>query len=264
LDPPTCTRRTVACRLLAVARMRTASVLASLSLFAIGCAADSSDGRDPGTDDVDDLDVKQDGAARPVGLYKLVDPNSFEEGWPRMEYFDLRRDDTFYTYEIGPVDNNGNFEEGYTSYFGTYSLTRDRWANKYIRVRPEDGGSWRYKYKLDGDTLSFFYRSGEVGWTMKRQADPTAEHLARIREVFEAGTNRRAINDRASVHPDALWSRFYDLRDTGDYRLYTINVDGTVHYLITGEGMVEIYAANNQLLAAALDGDTWEWTEGLF
>jgi hypothetical protein len=243
--------------------MRSAFILTSSLSVVIGCAAESADVRDSGTDDVEDLDAKQDGAVRPLGLYELDDPNSFEEGWPRMVYLDLRRDDTFYTYELGPVDNNGNFEEGYNSYFGTYALTRDRWDNKYVRVRV-DGSTWRYKYKLDGNTLSFFYRTGEVGWTMTRQPDPTAEHLARIREVFEAGTNRRAINSRAYIHPDALWSRYYDLDDTGNYSLFTINVDGTVHYGITGEGMVEIYAVNNQLLAAALDGDTWEWTEDLF
>src|SRR5687767_11986629 len=167
------------------ARMR--ALLVSLTL--VGCAtAPAAPGRDVASDDIDDIEAKQDGAVRPRGIYKLVDPNSFEEGWPRMEWLDLRKDDTFYTYEIGPVDNNGNFEEGYNSYFGTYGLTKDRYNNKYIRVRV-DGDTWRYKYKLEGDTLSFFYRSGEVGWVMKRQADPTATQLSRIRDVFEAGTN---------------------------------------------------------------------------
>ena len=37
-----------------------------------------------------------------------------------------------------------------------------------------------------------------------------------------------------------------------------------VAVLVAGEGMVEVYAANNQLLAAALDGaDGWEWTADL-
>lgn len=235
-----------------------------VSLALAGCAtAPAGTSRDVAIDDVDDAEAKQDGAARPLGIYKLVDPSSFEEGWPRMEWLDLRRDDTFYVYEIGPVDNNGNFEEGYNSYFGTFSLTRDRYSNKYVRVKV-DGDSWRYKYKLEGDILSFFYRNGEVGWRMKRQADPTAAQLGRIRDVFEAGTNRRKINNRASVHPDALWSRFYDLRDVGNYELFTLNVDGAVFYGITGADMVEIYAVNNQLVAAALYGNDWEWTEDLF
>lgn len=237
-----------------------ASVL-SLTLAA-GCAISATESHDTGTDDVVDLEAKND-AARPLGLYKLLDPNSFEEGWPRMEYLDLRRDDTFYTYEIGPVDNNGNFEEGYNSYFGTFTLTKDRYQNKYVRVKV-DGDSWRYKYKVEGDTISFFYRNGEVGWRMERQPDPTAAHLERIREVFESGEHRRRTNSRASSHPDAVWSRYYDLQDLGDYGVYTLNVDGTVHYMVTGQGMVEIYAANNQLLAAALDGETWEWTEDLW
>lgn len=241
--------------------MRSALLLVSLSL-AVGCADSGLDGRDVASDDVTDPDAKAD-AARPVGLFKLIDPNSFEEGFPRMEYLDLRRDDTFYTYEVGPVDNNGNFEEGYNSYFGTFTLTKDRYANKYLRVKV-DGSSWRYKYKVEGDTLSFFYRGGEVGWKMKRQADPTAAHLDRIRTVFESGQNRRRANTRASSHPDAVWSRYYDVQDIGDYGVYTLNVDGTVHYMLLGQGMVEIYAANNQLLAAALDGDTWEWTEDLW
>lgn len=239
-------------------------LVALVSSLTVGCATTPQDsGRDVASDDSDDLDAKQDGAARPVGLYTLIDPGSFEEGRPRMEFLDLRRDDTFYTYELGPVDNNGNFEEGYDSYFGTFALTKDRYANRYLRVRPDGGGSWRYKYTLDGDKLSFYYRTGEIGWSMERQADPPATQLARIRAVFEAGTNRRRINTRASSHPDALWSRFYDLRETGTYGTYTLNVDGTVYYMITGQGMVEIYAANNQLVAAALEGDDWEWTEDL-
>jgi len=229
----------------------------------VGCAADVPEGRDLATDDVVDPDAKSD-AARPVGIYTLIDPNSFEEGWPRMEHLDLRRDDTFYIYDIGPVDNNGNFEEGYNSYFGTYTLNKDRYGNKYLRVKNEDNASWRYKYKVVGDELQFFYRTGEIGWRMHREADPTPAHLARIREVFEAGTGRRKVNDRASIHPDAVWSRLYDIRDTGDYSIYTLNVDNTVHYMLLGEGMVEIYAQNNQLLAAALDGNEWEWTEDLF
>src|SRR5262245_39080763 len=151
--------------------MRLAYLFVASSIV-VGCASSIPSGRDVATDDVVDPDAKAD-AARPLGLYKLIDPGSFEEGFPRMEYLDLRRDDSFYTYEVGPVDNNGNFEEGYNSYFGTFTLTKDSHANKYIRVKV-DGSSWRYKYSIDGDTLSFFYRTGEIGWTMKHQADPTS------------------------------------------------------------------------------------------
>lgn len=242
--------------------MRSGLLLCALSVIA-GCAADVPDGRDPATDDIVDEDAKTD-AARPVGIYELIDPYSFDEGWPRMEHLDLRRDDTFYVYEIGPAMlDDYNFGEGYNSYFGTYTLNKDRYGNRYLRVK-SDGESWRYKYKVVGGELHFFYRTGEVGWKMRRLDDPTPQHLARIREVFESGANRRKVNDRASSHPDAVWSHFYDVRESGDYGVYSLNVDGTVHYMLLGEGMVEIYAKNNQLLAAALDGDTWEWTEDLF
>ena len=238
-------------------------VAAALSVF-VGCASDSMDeARDTASDDVVDDEAKTD-AARPVGIYELIDPSSFEEGWPRMEHLDLRRDDTFYIYEIGPVLDEGNFSEGYNSYFGTYTYNKDRYGNRYLRVTNERGNSWRYKYKVVNDELQFFYRNGEVGWRMRHLADPSAAHLARIREVFESGTNRRKVSDRASIHPDAVWSRYYDVQDIGDYGVYTLNVDGTVHYMLLGQGKVEIYAKNNQLLAAALDGDTWEWTEDLF
>ena len=231
----------------------------------VGCATDdAAPPRDERTDDVEDPEAKLDGAAKPLGLYSLIDPNSFEEGWPRMEYLDLRRDGTFYVYELGPVDNNGNFEEGYNSYFGTYSLTKDGWGNKYLRIKPDDGGSWRDKYKLDGDTLSFFYRTGEIGWRMKRAPEFTRADRDAVEAAWEANTGRRKITNRASAHPDALWSRLYDLDDTGTYTLYTFRAGGEVRYAITGEGMVEVYAANNQLLAAALDGtDGWEWTADL-
>jgi hypothetical protein len=70
---------------------------------------------------------------------------------------------------------------------------------------------------------------------------------------------------RASVHPDAVWSRYYDLRDTGNYAIYTINVDGEVHYMLLGDELVEIYAANNQLLAEATRTDAgWTWNDELF
>lgn len=247
--------------------MKTPSLLLSIvPVFAlVGCATDDTTSRDERTDDVEDPDAKLDGAAKPLGIYTLIDPNSFEEGWPRMESLDLRRDGTFYVYEIGPVDNNGNFEEGYNSYFGKYTLTKDRYNNKYIRIKPDGGtSSWREKYKLEGDTISFFYRSGEVGWRMKRGAEFTTADRAKVEAAWESNTGRRKINNRASAHPDAIWSRFYDLRDTGDYSLYTLNVGGTTRYALTGQGMVEIYAANNQLLAAALDGaDGWEWTADL-
>src|SRR5688500_8196935 len=132
-------------------RMKAPSLLlAVVPMFAlVGCATDDDTSRDERTDDVEDPDAKLDGAAKPLGLYSLIAPNSFEEGWPRMVSLDLRRDGTFYVYEIGPVDNNGNFEEGYNSYFGKYTLTRDGWGNKYLRIKPDDGGSWREKYKLD-------------------------------------------------------------------------------------------------------------------
>ncbi len=236
------------------------------ALVVVGCTGasgdDSPQGRDLATDDVVDTDARSD-AARPVGIYTLVDPDSFEEGWPRMVHLDLRRNDTVYVYEIGPSLDEGNFGEGYTSYFGTYTLNKDRYGNRYLRVKNHEGSSWRYKYKVDGDHLRFLYRSGEVGWSMKREADPTPEHLARIQQVFEAGTNRRKA-DRASSHPDAVWSRFYELRDLGDYGVYTLNVDGTVHYMVEGESQVEIYARNNQFLAAAQYGNDWEWTADLF
>ncbi len=246
--------------------MKAPSLLLSLApMFAlVGCATDDMTSRDDGTDDVEDPDAKLDGAVKPLGLYSLIAPDSFEEGWPRMVSLDLRRDGTFYVYEIGPVDNNGNFEEGYNSYFGKYTLTKDGWGNKYLRIKPDDGGSWREKYKLDGDTLSFFYRSGEVGWKMKRATEFTTADRAKVEAAWEANTGRRKISSRASTHPDAMWTRFYHLDDLGDYSLYTFNVAGTTRYAITGQGMVEIYAANNQLLAAALDGaDGWEWTGDL-
>jgi len=250
---------------LTVGRMKTALALCAVSLF-VGCAADPADsGRDVATDDAVDPDAKTD-AARPVGIYELIDPLDFDEGMPRMEHLDLRRDDTFYTYEIGfSCDQDGyNCSEGYSSYFGTYTLNKDRYNNRYLRVRDERNESWRYKYKVSGDELHFYYRNGDVGWKMRRLEDPTAAHLARIEAVWESGDNRRKVNDRASTHPDAIWSRFYDLRETGDYAIYTVNVDGTVHYALYGEDMVEIYAKNNQLLAAALHGETWEWTGDLF
>ncbi|MFN0245475.1 MAG: hypothetical protein ACKV2T_01120 [Kofleriaceae bacterium] len=240
-------------------------LLAIVPMFAlVGCATEDTSTRDERTDDVEDLDAKLDGAAKPLGLYTLIDPNSFEEGWPRMVSLDLRRDGTFYVYDIGPVDNNGNFEEGYSSYFGKYTLTKDRYNNKYIRLKPDNGGSWREKYKLDGTTISFFYRTGEVGWRMKSAPEFTPADRAKVEAAWEANTGRRKITNRASAQPDALWSRFYDLRQRGDYTLYTFNAAGVTRYAITGEGMVEVYAANNQLLAAALDGELgWEWTADL-
>lgn len=246
--------------------MRTTALLFAFAplMTVVGCAGDAIPSHDERTDDVEDADAKLDGAVKPLGLYTLIDPDSFDEGWPRMVSLDLRRDGTFYVYELGPVDNNGNFEEGYNSYFGHYTLTKDRYDNKYVRLKPDSGGSWREKYKLDGTTISFFYRTGEVGWRMKRAPLFTQEDRSKVEAAWEANTGRRKITDRASAHPDALWARFYDLRDTGAYTLYSFRVDNVTRYAITGEGMVEVYAANNQLLAAALDGaEGWEWTADL-
>jgi hypothetical protein len=119
----------------------------------------------------------------------LIDPYSFDTGAPRMEHIDLRRDDTYYIYEIGPVDNYGNLDEGYNSYFGTFTYNRDGYGNTYIRVKHETYGTWRYKYELVNGELQFFYRTGEVGWRMRHLDDPTLAHVARIHEVFEVGTN---------------------------------------------------------------------------
>lgn len=243
--------------------MKTSVVALSVAVALGACATDAPVGRDTSSDDTVDPDAKTD-AAKPVGIYTLIDPDSFEEGYPRMEHLDLRRDGTFYIYEIGPVDNNGNFEEGYNSYFGTYTLNKDRYGNKYLRVK-NDGSSWRYKYKVAANgELDFFYRDGSIGWRMKHEADPTAAHLKRIRAVFEAGTNRRKLANRTSSSPDAVWSHYYEVQDAGNYGVYTLSVDGDVHYMLLGDSSVEIYAANNQLLASATKSQTWKWNEELF
>jgi len=239
------------------------SALALIAL--LGCAdATNDDGRDRATDDIEDAEAKLDGAVKPVGLYKLIDPYSFEEGMPRFEWLDLRRDGTFYIYEIGPVLDEGNFSEGYNSYFGTYTLTKDRYGNKYVRVSPERGGSWREKYTLAGDVASFYYRGGEVGWTMHREPALTAADRKAVRDGWESGEGRRKFSDRADVHPDAMWSRYYDIRDIAEYTLATLRVGDTVYYTLSGGGIVEIYAANNQLVAnGTIDGDRVTWNLAL-
>lgn len=222
--------------------------------------------RDVATDDI--ADDKTDAATPPVGLYQLTEGQDFEEGWPRQEFLDLRSDGTYYVYEIGPVLSEGNFEEGYSSYFGTYSFTRDGHGNRYLRVKPDDAvKGWRDKYTFEAGVLAFYYANGDVGWRMELGSQVTPDERARVREVIDAGTNRRRFTTRAKAHPDAVWARYYGVDVREDHELFTVNVDGVVRYAIQGPDRIEVFSKTNQLLARGTDAtfaagaNGWTWTE---
>jgi hypothetical protein len=243
------------------------SLVTSLLLGAMGaCATDPVlDGReqvDP-TGEVEDVEAKADGLTSMVGLYQLVNPDVFDEGQPRTTDLDLRSDGTFYERYIGPVDNNGNFEEGWGDARGTYKKVLDSHGNTYLRFTTANG-TWREKFKASGTTLNFYYRTGELGFSMKRAAHPAAAFIAKIKSSI--GTVAKTMINDNDVYkaPYAAADHYYDLRDTVQgLKMSSTTLDGKKLFLLqyngTGGTFSEVYAANGQLLARTAASDATKW-----
>jgi hypothetical protein len=230
--------------------------------FAAACATTT----DVEGEDFDDPDAKVDGPSQPSGMYTLVNPNSFDEGTPRIAFLDLRSDGTYYEKEFGPADNgDGNFQEGELEIFGDYKFTKDSHGNRYIRF---DGGftgdSFRWRFRTAANstaTLSFLYTDGDVGFKMHREVRPTATFVEGVKAGFSTAP-RTTIADPTPTHwtgelPEALSGRVIDLRVTDGDEMDTIKassfkVDGTKVYVLEWGKQaehVEIFAQDSQLLA---------------
>jgi hypothetical protein len=237
------------------------TLFAFVCVMAIGaCASEPQDARDLGSDDSADDEAKTD-AARPAGMFHVIDASSFGDDDLRIVDLDLRRNGSFYIDEVGFLPNGDH-----DRFFGGYAFRKDSAGNRFIRVRTEDGASWRYGYKVvDGD-LHFLDASGNVAWKMRQQRDPSTTHIDRVQEVFNTGKQRTPITTRTASQPEALWAQ----HDTsiGDWSVYTLTVDNKVHYVLENEDnynlTVDIYAQNNQLLATGFRAYGWVFDQDLF
>lgn len=244
--------------------------------FAIGCATDSVEG-----EDFDDPDAKADGPNQPSGLYKVIEPEGgFDEGQPRIAIMDLRSDGTYYSTEYGPVQyDEYNFGEGVSETFGAYRFTKDRYGNRFIRFTEDAArdtdNSWRWRFTATSTalSLSFIYRTGDVGFKMRRETRPTASFVNHVKEGFSSAT-RTTVYDPTPSHwtgeiPEALASRVTDLRiaypdHVDSIKASRISVDGSRVFILewsAPEAHVEIFALNSQLLAKTKTVEPLAWAE---
>jgi len=237
----------------------------AIGLFtcAAACAADST----PEGPDFDDPDAKADGITNPLGMYELMNPDSFEDE-PRIDRLDIRSDGTYYEEEQALVDaGDGNTETGWSETFGTFKFTKDRYGNRYIRFTDANDAdqTWRWKFKLhSGGTaqIDFIYATNEVGFSLKRQPRPTLTFVKDVKAAFTTAT-RTTIADPTPTHwtgelPDALAARVRELRIADEDHANTIkasamNVDGQkvfiVEWGVIDNQHAEVFAKNSQLLA---------------
>ena len=241
----------------------------------VGCV----DSGPPEGEDFDDPDAKADGVANPLGMYDLMNPDSFDDE-PRIDRLDIRSDGTYYEEEQSLVlADDYNTETGWSETFGTFKFTKDRYGNRYIRftdaVRPED--TWRWKFKPHGNgtaQIDFIYATNEVGFSMKRQTRPTATFVKDLKAAFPTA-HRTTISDPTPSHwtgalPDSLAARVRELRIADEDHSDTIKasyftVDGSkvyvVEYGVTDNQTVEIFAQNSQLLAKTKTVAPLVWAE---
>ena len=240
------------------------SLVASvLFVSLVGCAtSEVQEG-----EDFDDPDAKADGIANPLGMYHLMNPNSFDDE-PRIDMLDIRSDGTYYEEEQSPVDGgDGNIETGWSETFGTYKFTKDRYGNRYIRFTEagDTSNSWRWKFKPHGTgtaQIDFIYATREVGFSLKRDERPTATFVKAVKEGYATAT-RTAIADPTPSHwtgdlPDALAARVRDRRlfdedHANTIKAASIKIDGAKAYILewgaADNQQVEIFAQDSQLLA---------------
>lgn len=257
-------------------KMMTSTVVALLSTLAIaGCAMDST----PEGDDFDDPDAKADGAATPLGVYTLMNPDSFDDE-PRIDIVDIRSDGTYYEEEQALTDaGDGNYETGWSETFGTVRLTKDRYGNHYLRFtegsNPEN--TWRWKYKFHGtgtSRMDFIYNTGEVGFSMQRAPRPTATFVKDVKAAYGTATMTK-IADPTPSHwtgalPDALAARVRDLRISDEDHSDTLQassmkVDDAKTYVLewgtTDDRHIEIFAQDSQLLAVSKTVTPLAWAD---
>jgi hypothetical protein len=233
-----------------------------LCVSLVACATSEPEG-----EDFDDPDAKTDGVAYPLGVYRLMNPDSFDDE-PRIDVMDVRSDHTYYEEEQAPVDGgDGNIETGWSETFGTIRFTKDRYGHRYLRFTEglDHDNSWRWRYKTHGTgtaQLDFYYDTGEIGFSLKREERPTATFVKHVKAGYATAT-RTAIPDPTPSHwtgelPDALAARVRDLRLADEDHANTIKaayitVDSAKAYIlewgVPDNQQVEIFAQDSQLLA---------------
>lgn len=257
-------------------KMMTKTAVALLSALAIaGCATDGA----PEGEDFDDPDAKADGASTPLGVYTLMNPDSFDDE-PRIDIMDIRSDGTYYEEEQSLVDaGDGNYETGWSETFGNVRFTKDRYGNHYLRftdgTNPENSWRWKYKFKGTGTaTVDFIYATNEVGFSMHRATRPTATFVKDVKAAYGTATMTK-IADPTPSHwtgalPDALAARVRDLRISYEDHSDTIvassmKVDDVKTYVVewgtTSDRHIEIFAQDSQLLAVSKTVTPLVWGE---
>ena len=239
----------------------------SLAIGLFTCLVACTDSVSSEGEDFDDPDAKADGVANPLGMYNLMNPDSFDDE-PRIDRLDIRSDGTYYEEEQSLVDaGDGNTETGWSETFGTFKFTKDSHGNRYIRFteggRPEN--TWRWRFKPHGGATSqidFIYATNEVGFSMKRDTRPTATFVKDVKAAFATQT-RTTIADPTPTHwtgdlPDALAARVRDLRlydaaHASTIQASSLTVDSTKIFIVefgnATDRHAEVFAKDSQLLA---------------
>jgi hypothetical protein len=250
-----------------------------LAIGVFGLLVGCMDSGPPEGEDFDDPDAKADGVASPLGMYLLMNEDSFDDQ-PRIDRLDIRSDGTYYEEEQALTpDDDYNVSTGYLETFGTYKFTKDRWGNRYIRFTDglRSDWTWRWKFKPHGSgtaQIDFIYATNEVGFSMKRQPRPTATFIKNLEAAFPTA-HRTTIADPTPTHwtgalPDSLAARVRELRIADEDHSDTIkassfSVDGAkvfvVEWGVPDDQHVEIFAQNSQLLAKTKTVTPLVWAE---
>jgi hypothetical protein len=250
-------------RALLTRRAMKAWLATALVVSLIGC----TDSGPPEGEDFDDPDAKADGVSQPLGVYHLMNSDSFDDE-PRIDVLDIRSDGTYYEEEQAPVDaGDGNIETGWSETFGTFKFTKDRYGNRYIRFKEgfQPDNSWRWKFKTHGTgtaQIDFIYATNEIGFSLKRDVRPTATFVKHVKDGYSTAS-RTKIADPTPSHwtgelPDSLAARVRDLQlsdeDHSDLiKASSIKVDNVKVFIlewgVPDNQQVEIFAHDSQLLA---------------